>query len=243
MLETPGGLLIEGEYRGQNSQKVVVFSHGFGVDRHGRGLFDDISKALEEEALVVLFDYSKVSEDRQETRIPSLSNQSRILDKVLRYVQSQFHPEEVDLIAHSQGCVVTGILSPDGISKIVLISSPLEPSYETMKTYFSARPETVINESGESRIKRSDGTVTIVQSDFWRDLNRDPSFLYDHLASKTRMTLVLADNDQVIGEQNPSWLVDNPHIKVVELPGNHDFDTNLEVRKALISKVVEELNS
>ena len=106
ILKTDEGRRVDGEVEGVNSGRVIIFSHGFGVDRHARGMFDQIKDQLKSEGVVILFDYSEVNHQKKETRTPSLTTQVEMLDEVLKYARKTFKPKEIDVVGHSQGCLV-----------------------------------------------------------------------------------------------------------------------------------------
>jgi len=57
-----------------------------------------------------------------------------------------------------------------------------------MKEYFSEREGTEINENGLSKIKRSDGKLTYVPENFWKEgVSINPQQLYLDLASKSKI--------------------------------------------------------
>lgn len=142
----------------------------------------------------------------------------------MNYVKKQFNPKNIDIIAHSQGCVITGLVSPEGIKKTVLIAGPITAPAEPIKNYFSKRKGTKINENGISAIKRSDGSLTFVSSDYWKDAaSVNPAKLYLELSKKTEVWFIRAMQDQVVTGEDYSLIKGN-QIKYIEMEGNHDFE-------------------
>ena len=43
----------------EKSGKVIIFSHGFGVDRTSKGKFTEFTNALKEDYLCITFDYNQ----------------------------------------------------------------------------------------------------------------------------------------------------------------------------------------
>lgn len=216
---------------------MVVFSHGFGVKRDDRGLFTDLAERLKKDRLVVLFDYDKV-DGYGNTSTKSLGEQAEKLREVIEYTRGQFKPEVVDVVAHSLGCVVVGLVSPNDINKAVLIAGPITPFGQKMKDYFSRRKDTTINEEGISTISRSDGTLTLVPSEYWEEASKiNPGELYLNLAKKTAAYFVRAKQDQVVSEDDYSEIKISKAINYIELDGDHDFTGSF--RKPWLKKMVK----
>jgi pimeloyl-ACP methyl ester carboxylesterase len=231
-----------GEYWGnEKSGKVLIFSHGFGVKRDSRGMFIELAKLLEKSFLVVLFDYVDVNSDRSTTAY-SFSEQAKKLQGVIEYVRKRFGPKEIDIVAHSQGCVVVGLVSPANISKIVFVAGPTSAPGPKMKDYFSQRKDTKINEKGMSRIKRSNGTITLVPSKYWKEASKvSPASMYQKLSEQSKVYFIRALQDQVVVGEDYSPLKENKKIEYIELNGNHDFEG--KDRKPWLDKVNSILKS
>src|SRR5688572_1203476 len=98
---------------------IVLYSHGFGVRQDDRGLFTAIAQALPN-TKHVMFDYCPVNEKANTLTAKPLPDQVQRLRKILNNVRA-IHPDAVvDIICHSQGCVVAALLKPRGIRKIIM---------------------------------------------------------------------------------------------------------------------------
>ena len=240
--QTDKGLTVKGEYEGnETAGRVIIFSHGFGVTRDSHGMFTEIGDELKNEYLVVKFDYTIVNKEENWTKVFPYSKQVEMLKAVYKYIYNEFKPLEINIIAHSMGCLITGLAQLSNINKILLLASPPTAPYQRMKDYFAKRPETVIDESATSTIKRSDGSITYVESDFWhemRDVN--PPKMYKHLASKAEVFFVRALSDQVITEQDYENIRSIKEIDYNEIDGNHDFEG--EAREKLIKLIKDMFN-
>lgn len=229
---------VKGEYWGnEESGKVIIFSHGFGVKRDSRGMFTELAELLKDSYLAVLFDYVDVNEDGSTTAY-SFSKQAEKLKAVIKYVGKQFNPKEVDIIAHSQGCIIVGLVSPADIDKIVLVAGPTSAPGQRMKDYFSQRKGTEINKEGTSKIERSDGTTTLVPSEYWREASEvNPAEMYLRLSKKSKIYFIRALQDQVVVGEDYSLLEGDENIEFIELGGNHDFEG--EDRKPFLDKMIQ----
>lgn len=229
---------IRGEYEGnEKSGKVVIFSHGFGVKRDSWGMFTDLGDCLKNEFLVVRFDYNKLLPGDNATFVYPYSTQAKILDKVISFVKKAFGPSEIDIIAHSMGCLIVGLLPLRSMNKVILLASPVSSPYENMKEYFSQRPETQFDEKGLSKIKRSDGSWTYIDKDFWPDVQRiNPPKMYAGLSKKSKVYFVRAMKDEIVTGEDYEPIRTIKSIEYIELEGNHNFDG--DARKPLIRKMV-----
>lgn len=218
--------LVKGEIFGnENSQRVIVFSHGFGVKRDSRGMFSELAELLKNNFLLVLFDYVSI-DGQNNTTVPSLTTQSKMLDAVIDYMNKNYDLKEVNLLAHSLGCEIAGISSPPNLNTVVLVAPPTAPPAESIKEHFKKRAGTKINESAVSVIRRSDGTLTYIPADFWIDAKIvNPLDKYLELSKKSkRFYVVRAKHDQVLAEEDYSVLRSSPKIDFIDIDGNHDFD-------------------
>ena len=216
---------VSGEiYGNPDSRKVVVISHGFGVKRDGRGMFTELAERLLDDHLIILFDYVDIDEKGNTTAHP-LTEQSDMLQAVLRYVSETLAPQELQIVAHSQGCLVVSIANPDNVKRVVLVSPPLNaPNLQRMQETFGAREGTHIIKDGVSTIKRSDGKLTYIPAEFWSDTTgMSPVELYDHLSDRTDVYFIRAKHDHVLPDQDYSAVAGMENITYIELDGNHDF--------------------
>jgi hypothetical protein len=85
----------------------------------------------------------------------------------------------------------------------------------------SERPGTVIKD-GVTTYPRRDGSTTIIPADYWKSREGVvPITLYNKFAKSTQLTIINAEQDEVLGNTDFSGLITD--IKVLALPANHDF--------------------
>lgn len=209
--------------------KQIIYSHGFGVDKTGRGLFTDIVAALPDYEHI-MFDYNTFDEDRGIMTVAPFTTQSEML---LGMLQEHNQADQTILIAHSQGCVTAGLVSPVSVDRIILLAPPtrLEDTPDSIKN-MQRREGTVVD--GETvRYPRRDGTTTIIGPDYWESRKDiEPTMLYNNLAQKSLVVIIRAEHDEVLEDNSLKGL--NPSIKVVSLPSNHDFrDARSELNGAI----------
>lgn len=202
-------------------------------------MFTELGDLLKEKYLVVRFDYTIVNDEENWTKVYQYSIQKEMLRTVYDFVIDKFSPKEVNIIAHSMGCLITGLARLGNIKKTILLAGPPSVPYSRMKEYFSKRPETKIDENGTSIIKRSDGSLTYVDKDFWKEMQIvNPPHLYRELSKNSDVTFARAMKDQVITESEYSKITDIQMIKHVEIDGNHDFEGEArDELKGLVEKI------
>jgi pimeloyl-ACP methyl ester carboxylesterase len=137
---------------------MVVFSHGFGVERTARGMFTDIVKALPADYGYVLFDYYEIAE--KTINISTFDDQQRMLLSIIAWLSEQADVRDISLVAHSMGCVVAAMAQPPDISKAVMLAPPLHISDRT-REYFTTKFGAE-QRGGLWVIPRRDGTTSYV---------------------------------------------------------------------------------
>lgn len=137
------------------------------------------------------------------------------------------------------GCLITGLAQLSNINEILLLASPPTAPYQRMKDYFAKRPETIIDESATSTIKRSDGSITYVESDFWHEMKDvNPPEMYKQLAENSKVFFVKALSDQVITEQDYIGIRRTSGINYNEIDGNHDFERDARDKPIKLIKTI-----
>ena len=217
----------------ESNKHIIIFSHGFGGRKDGRGLLANIAEELSE-TQSVLFDYNEVNETTNTIITRLLSLQAKMLDEVVRKVRIENPEAIVDVIAHSQGCLAMGIAKPDGVRKTIFIAPPLDNDIKRFINIFRERPGTEINLSGISKLVRRDGTTTIFPAEFWEEFKQfKPAPLYNKLASQTELIIINANKDEVLGKTNTNDL--DKKIEIINMDGNHQFSG--EAREFLLEKI------
>lgn len=222
------------------SQKhIVIFSHGFGQKKDARGLFTDISSALNEIGIEsVLFDYNTINDSDNTVTVPSLLEQAEILNDVVKKTIEANPNSIIDIIGCSQGPLVVGLAKPLGIRKAIFIGPSLKPDAESMAKRFGAREGSVVDMNGVSKFVRRDNSLTIVPAEYWQSLNGvDGIALYNSLSEIMDVTMIRANQDEVLSSTDITGI--SPRVNVINLDGNHDF-TN-EYRSALIDVIKNSL--
>jgi hypothetical protein len=117
---------------------------------------------------------------------------------------------------------------------VILLAPPIiDPATRFSKTPGWTRPGSILKIDGESRLQRSDGSITLVGSEFWSDFNKiDAQSLYKQLNSYNDVQIIFAGSDQVLGIQKSPKDIKHDSIPLAE----HDFKG--EPRKELLDRLL-----
>lgn len=222
---------------------IVIFSHGFGVRKDGRGLFTAIVGQLPG-AEPVMFDYNQFDEATNTMTVASLDEHVEKLRRIAADVRRRHPDATIGLICHSQGCVIAAMAQLDGIRKTIFLAPPDQRfGFGRIQEKVQAlleRPGATQNDDGSLRYPRRDGSTTIIPQSYWQSRDGvDTIKLYRQLTTKTQLVMVQATNDEVIGMTNLSELPAS--VKIIQMDTGHDFEGEDRVKVAGI--VAKELST
>ena len=222
--QTSKGVNIFGEYEGNELfDQVVVFSHGFGLQRDNRGKFIELSEVLKEKYIVVRFDYNEILADGS-LLVPKLDKQVEKLKKVLVFVRKVFPDAKVNVVAHSLGCVILGYLNPDNIKKVILSAPPVKASGQDFNKNFSYRFEATNKYGADIKIRRSDGSFTYLKEGFVTSLEKNkPYESYINLSLKCNLSAIIATNDSQLDYKDYSQMLSEKPFNIIRIKADHDF--------------------
>ena len=222
----------------ESKKHIIIFSHGFGTRKDDRGLLTDIAERFFNTESI-LFDYNGVDETEKVLTVRLLSEQAKMLTEIIEKARIGNPGAVIDIIGHSQGCLVIALAKPQDVRKTIFVAPSLDNDIEHTLDMFRSRPGTEINLSGISKLARRDGTITLVPAEFWVERKKvEPIPLYNKLSSQTDLIIINAKQDEILGHTEIQGL--NKKIKIVELDGSHQFSG--EARKVLINKIKEFLD-
>ncbi|HYH74787.1 MAG TPA: hypothetical protein VD735_02390 [Candidatus Saccharimonadales bacterium] len=217
---------------------IIIYSHGFGVRKDDRGLFTAISRAVPD-AESIMFHYNPINESSNTLTAKPLNEQVQKLRKVINTARIEHPGATIDIVGHSQGCVVAALLKPRGIRKVIMLTPPDVISEAVLVEQLSSLSETAIDVTARTRLPRADGSTTVIHPEYWQSLaGIEPVALYNRLAKFTTLRIINARNDEVLGPVNFEAI--NPGISLVTLDGGHNFDEP-ESRKRLLHILQKEL--
>lgn len=230
-----GGRMLDIHADYELAPHMVVFSHGFGVERTSRGLFTDIVKELPEGYGYVLFDYYDIAD--KTVNIATFEDQQRMLLSIVAWLSEQSSVEDISLVAHSMGCVVAAMAQPPEINRAVMLAPPLHINAQT-RDFF-------MNKFGVERrgdlwvIQRSDGTTSIIPEAMFEEMEdmQADQLLLDYAAVQP-YALLLPTHDDVLGhvDYNELALDENVSAQTID-DANHNFTD--EARQATVKAVID----
>lgn len=218
-------------------EHIILYSHGFAVDKTDRGLFTAIANAIPE-AEHLMFEYDTKDKAGNTVAESFASRKDKLLIKYRELRQK--HPNAtIDLICHSQGCLVAALAKLKGVRKTILLTPPvyLKDNNEERKRQL-AKPAVHELPDGTLAVKRRDGSTTFIKQNYWDSFNMvvNSEALYDALSRVTELVAIRATADEVLGANSCDGLVNSA--KVINVEGNHSFDDDARPR---IAKAVREL--
>jgi hypothetical protein len=202
-------------------QHFLIYSHGFGVRKDDNGLLNDVADHLPD-FKSVLFDYNEFDEAQNTLTIKPLSVQAEILSNVIEKTRATYPLARIDLICHSQGAIVAALAKPKGITKTIFLAPAFDISIERRLPRYAKKPGAEINLEGISRVPSSNGLIRLIPAEYWRELKDiDPFDLYNSFAEQTELSIVKANQDQIVTSVDLTKL--SSKIKVISIDGNHGF--------------------
>ena len=218
-------------------QRKILFVHGFGVMKDSRGMFTELADVFREHGVTsILIDLNEKHEEGN-IYVNSLSEQARILTET--YEREHSDGSMVDIVCHSQGCVVATLAHIPAIRTTIFLAPPIENNPERTIAYFSRNPESVVDINGVSRFARNDGTSTFVPARYWEDRARiDYQALYKEYISSHETTVVIARNDEVVSNETAEEVFGSSNI--VLLSADHNFTgTAREELRSLVLTILK----
>lgn len=217
-------------------QRKILFVHGFGVMKDSRGMFTELADVFSAHGITpILIDLNEKN-DGGDIYMNSLSEQSRILRET--YERECSDGSVVDMICHSQGCLVASLANIPDVRTTLFLAPPTENNPEKTISYFSKNPESVVDMNNTSRFARRDGTATFVPAIYWEDRARmNYQELYQNYISSHETVVVTALNDEVVSNEHINNIFGL--VKIFPLSADHNFTgTAQEELRALVSSLL-----
>jgi len=213
---------------------MIVFSHGFGVDRTSRGMFSDIVKQLPDDYGYVMFDYYSVN--GQAMNLSTFADQERMLLAVVAWLAEQSMVTDISLVAHSMGCVVAARAQAPELQRVVMLAPPLKIGERT-RDYFTRKPGA--KQQGDLwQIPRRDGTTSYIPTALFDEIEQiDAAEDLLAYASVQPYLLLIPTDDEVLGDADYNDLALDENITAQTIDeADHNFSGGS--RKPMIEAVV-----
>jgi pimeloyl-ACP methyl ester carboxylesterase len=221
----------------KHADKLVVFSHGFGVDRNSRGLFTDIASALPEDWGYVLFDYNKIEmiDNKLHVFLRGYTEQTTILLSILECAKN--YATNISLVGHSMGCMTISLVADPKPNHVVLLAPPVGTT--SGRLYFNEYTGAHRDSNNVLVIPRKDGTITHVPDSFWDDAEKYfPPDVYTAYAEKHELTMIQAKEEDVLKHvDNYELFETTERVQLLRLPGDHNFSG--DARSGLLRTVTQ----
>ncbi len=210
---------------------TVVFSHGFGVRADARGMFTQIAAAFPEHTFVP-FDYNHILENG-DVEVAPLDAQAAKLESVI-----DAQDGDVIVVAHSQGCVIAGLIDLEKVRKVILLAPPVQMSMQRVIDKLMNKQDAEVNLAGVSKLPRSDGTTTHISKEYIESVKSvNPLEHYEKIAGSVDTTIVRCTQDEVLGMTNVDTV---PGAKHIDMASDHDFTG--DSRSELLALLATELS-
>lgn len=217
-------------------QRKILFVHGFGVMKDSRGMFTELAEDILAHGITPILVDLNEQHDGEDIYVNSLSEQARILREA--YEKECDDGAVIDMICHSQGCLVASLADIPRVRTTLFLAPPTENDPERTISYFSKNPESVVDMNSTSRFARRDGTTTFVPAVYWEDRARmDYREIYLKYISSHETIVIMARNDEVVSNDHIDDIFGS--VKVLPLSADHNFTGPArEELRTLVSKVL-----
>jgi peptide deformylase len=216
-----------------SKNRKIIFVHGFGVRKDARGIFTDLEKSFQSDVEFknvefVLTDLNTIREGDNNIYLNPLEKQKEILEKVFlenspKQAQTSKEADDLYIVAHSQGCVVTCLANLPIVTKVFFLAPPSNNDLEKSIQKFKEKTGTAINLEGDSILVRRDGSKTIVPKEYWQGReNLDYLKLYKDFSRRQKVVTIMAKADQVVANDCKEEF--EKFGKIIWVKGNHNFD-------------------
>ncbi len=217
---------------------MVVFSHGFGVERTARGMFSEIVKSLPVDYGYVMFDYYDI--DGKTINISTFEDQQRMLLSIIAWLSEQADVTDISLVSHSAGCVVSALSQPPEVKSAVMLAPPVQIS--GFSAYFKAKLG-VVKQDDLWIVPRSDGTTSYIPAAMFAEIEDiDALQALLNYAAVQPYALLIPAHDEVLGAVDYNDLALDENVTAQTIDGaDHNFTGSS--RALMIEAVVDWLTS
>jgi surfactin synthase thioesterase subunit len=213
--------LVRGEIH--QGTPMIVFSHGFGVERSSSGMFTDIVNSLPTTYGYILFDYSEINGNTW--TVSGLETMRKKLETVIN--KAAKNKNNVIIIAHSLGCIIAS-LAEKVTKRVIFLAPPTRTITGSWKESFvhQRKDRAHIDELGHVHlIRKRDNQEMIIQNDWFDEMVTMPGYIgMEKLAKTGRLSIIEAEDDADIKDRRRYKALEKQGAKLITLQGNHNFD-------------------
>ncbi|HRI05765.1 MAG TPA: alpha/beta hydrolase [Candidatus Dojkabacteria bacterium] len=229
LVTSPDGNQIMGRlYGDENSSGILFMVHGFGVKSDSRGMYNKLAEIFGDRFLTVRFHLGSIDSLKNSIVVPSYSKQVETFESVIDAVLEKYPGKKFSIVAHSQGCYIASLLLTAknyNVDKVFLISPSIRNDIsEKLKSRYKDKDGSLIDETKTSKLVRSDGSVTLVPSDFWKEADSIDTYeLFSKVETNFDATFIWPKGDINVKPDEYRRLISLKPKKFVELEGNHEL--------------------
>lgn len=232
-------LLLQGN---EESNQILIFVHGFGTDKdEGFASFLDCAEFLQDDFLEIRFDLSGYGDSEGEEEEFQFQKAAGDVDSVIRFARKMYPNKEINIVAHSLGTFIIGLLSPYFIRKIIFTSVPnsnINFVSEQIEKRIISKGGTV-NKKGVTIYPRTKGKVQKVGKDYWSTLETfQPLEFFEELGAKTDLIIYKPLQDEVLENKYYEEYASLKNLQYVKVDGDHNFKKPAD-RKHLFNLIKE----
>lgn len=207
----------------KSATDILVFVHGFGVRWDSRGMFTDIGQSLPDKWGSVMFDFYKI--ESKDVFVTSINEQVQRLSEVLEQLKFNYPDLKVHLLAHSQGCMITALLKPEIIGKVIFLAPPEKIAKKPKSQSESVFKERKVKKTESGlEITRRDGAKFFIPKLFTEQtLGVGLQKIILEFSKIQFINILSATQDESLGTVKFSLLRDSKNIELTTIDGDHNF--------------------
>lgn len=208
------------------------------MQKDDRGLLTGIADVFPY-SINILTDMNSIDLKKKTLTVEPITKQVQTMNEVLNRTQADYPDAQIDIVAHSQGSVIASLIKNiPNTSKIIFLAPSFDFDRERTANTFRGREGTMIDFDGTSTFIRRDGSTTYVPKEYWTDRDQyNPIELFNALSQTNKISIILAESDDVVRNNAVHEFQNNPSIEYETLHGNHNFDH--EARPGLLERMKE----
>ncbi len=146
---------------------------------------------------------------------------------------------EIDLICHSQGCIIAALAQLEGIKNTILLAPVINyADGETQRAHSLKKPSATLQDDDTIIRKRSGGYTTIIPAAYWQDFDTIQNLpsKYDELNTKTNLVIFDATQDTVVAH-NKDYSLLKADIIFERIDLDHDFIEPDDSRSTVVAAI------
>lgn len=220
------------------NKRIFLYSHGSGTHADDNGLFSPIIDAFPD-VEHVLFPYDDWNSDDTIATAATFTSRAQKLRQKYTELRQTNPNAEINLICHSQGCIIAALAQLENVSTTILLAPVINyRNGDEARRKTLENPKSTPRPDGSILRKRSAGYYTLLLPDYWEDYANISGLpnKYDNLSTKTKLIIFDAVRDTVIPNNKDYSLLKNQN-QIEHFDLDHDFIEKDGSRSGIIRKL------